>query len=489
MPACSTPDKDWTYLQERTFALIGPSATRDALDRFSEPGMRDGVAPGRATCWARPRRKSGSSCSRIRSGLLALVRDHFRRRSVVRGHRRQPAGIPLGRRPQPAGHRDAVADRRSTASSAGVCSIGWRPIEAEARPGCRERRPSAGAAGADRVRRRPPDRGRDRVDHQARGDAQQRDSVSAILLLLLVVFRSAWLFLVGAIPMAVATLGSIAINGLLRDQLSAAATGTSALLFGLGIDGLVLMYARYLEEIEGGVAAPAAIARLGGAGTSMLLGCLTTAATFFGLTWIDLPGLQELGRLVGVGMLLGGPLTLLLVAALLPARVKRPRGLVSGISSRGSCAGSGGPFSSAPLSRPPPPCRSLTKLDLDVRLAATAAGHAGRPAAAGDRTSASAWIATSRSRWLRGPHWTTLIASTRQFEARLQARRRACGSPARAACCPRSTNRPRRAGFWRPLRPTSRRSRRDCAPSPRTSGFDQARFDAFHREAAAPARS
>ena len=40
-----------------------------------------------------------------------------------------------------------------------------------------------------------------------------------------------------------------------------------------------------------------------------------------------MPGLQELGRLVGVGMLLGGPLTLLLVAALLPRRVKRPRAL------------------------------------------------------------------------------------------------------------------------------------------------------------------
>ena len=58
----------------------------------------------------------------------------------------------------------------------------------------------------------------------------------------------------------------------------------------------------------------------------MLLGCLTTAATFFGLTWINLPALQQLGRLVGFGMLLGGPLTLLLVPAMLPNRV-RPRSL------------------------------------------------------------------------------------------------------------------------------------------------------------------
>jgi predicted RND superfamily exporter protein len=148
-------------------------------------------------------------------------------------------------------------------------------------------------------------------------------SVAAILVLLLIVFRSAWLFVAGAIPMAVATLGSIAINGLVHDRLSAAATGTSALLFGLGIDGLVLMYVHFVEARAAGSTADAAIEHLSDAGTSMLLGCFTTAATFFALTWIDMPGLQELGRLVGVGMLLGGPLTLLLVPALLPSRAPR----------------------------------------------------------------------------------------------------------------------------------------------------------------------
>ena len=147
--------------------------------------------------------------------------------------------------------------------------------------------------------------------------------MAAILVLLLIVYRSAWLFVAGAIPMAVATLGSIAINGVIHDRLSAAATGTSALLFGLGIDGLVLMYVHFVEARASGSSADAAIEHLADAGTSMLLGCFTTAATFFALTWIDLPGLQELGRLVGVGMLLGGPLTLLLVPALLPSRAPR----------------------------------------------------------------------------------------------------------------------------------------------------------------------
>ena len=204
-------------------------------------------------------------------------------------------------------------------------------------------------------------------------------SVAAILLLLLIVFRSAWLFVVGAIPMAVATLGSIAINGMIQDRLSAAATGTSALLFGLGIDGLVLMYVHYLEACASGDNTDAAIGRLTDAGTSMLLGCFTTAATFFALTWIDMPGLQELGRLVGVGMLLGGPLTLVLVPALLPARASRRPPLSAAALARFA------PPAAAPRSRgggsADAGCRpSCTGLESRPSPPATAAGYAGRPA-------------------------------------------------------------------------------------------------------------
>ena len=255
-------------------------------------------------------------------------------------------------------------------------------------------------------------------------------SVSAILLLLLVVFRSAWLFLVGAIPMSVATLGAIAINGLLRDQLSAAATGTSALLFGLGIDGLVLMYARYLEEIESGRRRSGrGIARLGGAGTSMLLGCLTTAATFFGLTWIDLPGLQELGRLVGVGMLLGGPLTLLLVAALLPARVKRPRGAVSGIARAVRAPASVG-HSRRRRSRDRR--RGAARDEVRSRCPARSDCNRPRPPSGSSRRSDERFgvdrdVALALA---QGPSLDALIASSRQFDTAVTGcGAGACGSP------------------------------------------------------------
>jgi predicted exporter len=52
----------------------------------------------------------------------------------------------------------------------------------------------------------------------------------------------------------------------------------------------------------------------------MLLGMWTTAATFYGLTFVDFPSLEQLGALIGHSMLACGVLTLVLVPALLPLR-------------------------------------------------------------------------------------------------------------------------------------------------------------------------
>ena len=57
----------------------------------------------------------------------------------------------------------------------------------------------------------------------------------------------------------------------------------------------------------------------------MLLGMWTTAATFYGLVFVDFPSLQQLGRLIGHSMVLCGLLTLVLVPALLPRRRRKRR--------------------------------------------------------------------------------------------------------------------------------------------------------------------
>jgi len=315
-------DKDWTYLQDRTFALIGPAATRDALGGFGEDGIRTALLHARDLL-STPSPDVQKLVQADPLGLLALVRDRF-------SGDRSFSTMDAGRR----GYLSADGRSRlvmATPSRPAFDSEFCRRLFASLATVETQARATAAAAGASPVEIHYAGGHRIAVETESilkkEATLNSLISVASIVLLLVLVFRSTWLFFVCALPMTIATLGAIAINGLMRDKLSAAATGTSALLFGLGIDGLVLMYARYLEELEAGEKAETAIVRLGGAGTSMLLGYLTTAATFFGLIWIDLPGLQELGRLVGVGMLLGGPLTLVIVAALLPVRVKRPRAL------------------------------------------------------------------------------------------------------------------------------------------------------------------
>jgi predicted RND superfamily exporter protein len=148
-------------------------------------------------------------------------------------------------------------------------------------------------------------------------------SLAMMLPLLFLVFRSPWLLVVGPVPSAVALLAAIGLLGLAGMTLSAAATGAAAMMFGLGVDGVVLIYVAYRQAIAEGLEPDAAIGALSGPSASMLLGMWTTAATFLGLIVVDFPSLQQLGLLIGAGMLACGVLTLFIVPAAL-ARVPRP---------------------------------------------------------------------------------------------------------------------------------------------------------------------
>ena len=149
-------------------------------------------------------------------------------------------------------------------------------------------------------------------------------SLALILPLLFIVYRSFWLVAVGAIPSGLALIFVLGVLGFAGARLSSAATGAAAMLFGLGVDGVVLLYVAYLHRAPAGDPASHASA-LAGPSTSMLLGMWTTAATFYGLTFVDFPSLQQLGRLIGHSMLICGVLTLVLIPALLPRRAPSTR--------------------------------------------------------------------------------------------------------------------------------------------------------------------
>ena len=150
-------------------------------------------------------------------------------------------------------------------------------------------------------------------------------SLALILPLLYLVYRSLWLVLVGSLPSGLSLLLVFGALGFAGARLSSAATGASAMLFGLGVDGVVLLYVAYLLHLANGDPDDPA-SGLTGPSVSMLLGMWTTAATFYGLTFVDFPSLQQLGRLIGHSMLICGVLTLVLVPALLPRGTGRHAG-------------------------------------------------------------------------------------------------------------------------------------------------------------------
>jgi predicted RND superfamily exporter protein len=101
------------------------------------------------------------------------------------------------------------------------------------------------------------------------------------------------------------------------------------MLFGLGVDGVVLLYVAHHHALAESRDSEAAIRSLGRPAASMLLGMWTTAATFLGLLVVDFPSLEQLGLLIGLSMVVCGIMTLLLVPASLASGAPRrqPRAL------------------------------------------------------------------------------------------------------------------------------------------------------------------
>jgi uncharacterized protein len=145
-------------------------------------------------------------------------------------------------------------------------------------------------------------------------------SLALILPLLFVVFRSFWLVLVGPLPSILSLVAVGGVLGIAGATLSTAAAGSAAMLFGLGVDGVVLLYVTHRLASGPGSTEEDRIKRVASASSSMLLGMWTTAATFYGLALVDVPSLQQLGLLIGHSMVACGVLTLVLVPALLPVK-------------------------------------------------------------------------------------------------------------------------------------------------------------------------
>ena len=316
--------RDWSYLSDRVLLLVTPSQP-ELLERFQPSRLAAQVASTRE--------------------LLSLPSPEMA--ELVRA---DPLGLLLSLRDRLAG---AASGMRLDASSGAYVSIDGRSRLLLARP----RRPPFDTVFARALFARIETIERDLARaHAASGDdtplprirfagghaialemerLMRAESIwnaigalVVILPLLYFAFRSPWLVAVGAVPSALSVLIVMAAYAWLGIPLSAAAAGAAAMQFGLGIDGVVLLFVAYRHV--GRVVSDDGREDLAGPAMSMLLGMWTTAATFYGLAVVDFPSLEELGLLIGHSMMVCGVLTLVLVPALLPATPPAVSALTTG---------------------------------------------------------------------------------------------------------------------------------------------------------------
>lgn len=143
-------------------------------------------------------------------------------------------------------------------------------------------------------------------------------SFLGVLLLYLYAYRRPSSLLYAAVPMLVAIVVTFAIGALVFGTLSAASTGFAALLAGLGVDFMTILYERYADERSRGATMVEAVRTfMRHALPGVIVGAVTTAATFYAFLATDFRGMTQLGFLTGTGIMV----FLVAVVFVLPALV------------------------------------------------------------------------------------------------------------------------------------------------------------------------
>ncbi len=305
------------WLADRQLLLLDDSTLDEALDRLRPKGLGAAVA-SRRELLTLPSSNVADLVRHDPAGLLELTQKAFGGRA--------PSGMESGYVTPDGSSRLVIAHPSrppydaafSRALDARLRSIAAQQTETSRDSDASDTRPALRVelAGGHRIA----------VETEAfirrESIVNTLGSLALILPLLYFVFRSPWLVVVGSLPSALSLIVVLGIFGFTGATLSAAATGSAAMLFGLGVDGVVLLYVSHRLALASGLDPRAAVQAIAEPSKSMLLGMWTTAATFYGLMFVDFPSLQELGRLVGHSMVVCGLATLFLVPATLP---RRPR--------------------------------------------------------------------------------------------------------------------------------------------------------------------
>ena len=309
------PSRNVGWLADRQLFLLDDGTLDEALDRLRPKGLSAAVA-SRRELLALPSLNVADLVRHDPAGLFELTLNAF--------GGKVPGGMDEGYVTQDGSSRLVIAHPSrppydaefSRALDARMRNIAERQAEAWTRNRDEDSRPALRVemAGGHRIA----------VETEAfirrESIVNTVGSLALILPLLYFVFRSVWLVAVGPLPSALSLIVVLGVMGFTGATLSAAATGSSAMLFGLGVDGVVLLYVSHRLALARGLDQREAVQAIAEPSKSMLLGMWTTAATFYGLMFVDFPSLQELGRLIGHSMVVCALATLFLVPATLPRK-------------------------------------------------------------------------------------------------------------------------------------------------------------------------
>lgn len=140
-----------------------------------------------------------------------------------------------------------------------------------------------------------------------KGDMIRNMSTSfvGVLVLFLFAFRRFGSLIFASLPVIVGMVFTFAVATLVFHEVNAASSAFAALLIGLAIDFIIVSYARYIEERQRGLSCLDACRVLRRVCyPPIVVGAITTAATFSSFYITTLPGLQELGLLTSIGILI-----------------------------------------------------------------------------------------------------------------------------------------------------------------------------------------
>ena len=166
-------------------------------------------------------------------------------------------------------------------------------------------------------------------------------SMLGVLTLFLIAFRRFGPLIYAFLPLTCGLALTFGFAGLTYGKLSAATSGVAALLIGLGIDFVIVSYGRFVEERQQGASLEEGLAKMSGSsGRAVVVGAVTSAATFYAFGVTEFTGLFQMGLLTGTGILICMAAVLWLLPAMLSwtedhhrRRAKQPRLYLHGLGS------------------------------------------------------------------------------------------------------------------------------------------------------------